>query len=632
MNNSHTKSYIEYYLDLKTEPHFAIMLKGAWGTGKTWFIEKTINDYTTNNAGFKYIKVSLYGMANIKQIEDEFFRQLHPVLSNKFYILGANVLKGALKATVKVDLDHNGKEETSINAQIPDINLEQFARTPEGFVLIFDDVERSSINLKDLFGYINHFVEANGYKAILIANEDEILESNNESSGADYIRFKEKLIGKTFDIESDFESACKEFMKEITHMTVRDVIKDDLKYMSAIYLDAGYKNLRHVRQFFLDFDRVCLNLEPKHIENTEFLRVFSHQLMILSIEYRAGNLSRDDFLTIEQDSYIFMSEPEKPKTKYQLIKNKHSTLSLSEKLLTGEQWRDIICDGKISPENLTNTFNSSRYFLTKNSSPWEYLWSWYNLDEDTLFEKHAETTKYFSEKKFDRLGEILMISSILFNLIDQNLTEDHSDKVMEVSSMKIREYYESMSSHELIKERNDIRYNDFSSYRGLGYIGTESDKFKNLVEIVKNTQLSRIAEALPDLANQLITELECRDTSLLSELSVSNSNELNIYQHEFLNFIEPSKFMSCYVKLHPALMLKVNSKMKSRYESELYRDLLASEKDWLKSLDKLAGNIINESESKFIKYHIGRFKQYIIEYSLALFGEEDNPSDPSLSA
>ncbi|MBN6378960.1 NTPase KAP, partial [Escherichia coli] len=97
MNNTYIKDYIEYYLSLTTEPQYAIMLKGAWGSGKTWFIEQVLEEYKQKNSEFKFLKVSLYGVNSIKQIEDEFYRQLHPVLSNKALIFGANVLKNTLK-------------------------------------------------------------------------------------------------------------------------------------------------------------------------------------------------------------------------------------------------------------------------------------------------------------------------------------------------------------------------------------------------------------------------------------------------------------------------------------------------------------------------------------------------------
>ncbi len=36
--NSHVEEYLDYYCDLHA-PRFAILLKGQWGCGKTWFIK-----------------------------------------------------------------------------------------------------------------------------------------------------------------------------------------------------------------------------------------------------------------------------------------------------------------------------------------------------------------------------------------------------------------------------------------------------------------------------------------------------------------------------------------------------------------------------------------------------------------
>ena len=42
-------------------------------------------------------------------------------------------------------------------------------------LLIFEDVERSSINIINLLGYVNSLVERDGAKVLLVANENEIL-------------------------------------------------------------------------------------------------------------------------------------------------------------------------------------------------------------------------------------------------------------------------------------------------------------------------------------------------------------------------------------------------------------------------------------------------------------------------
>jgi hypothetical protein len=78
-------------------------------------------------------------------------------------------------------------------------------------VIVFDDVERCAIPICHLLGYINKFVEHGGFKVILVANENEILEREkaDESNLNAYRRIKEKLIGKTFEIVPEIESALR---------------------------------------------------------------------------------------------------------------------------------------------------------------------------------------------------------------------------------------------------------------------------------------------------------------------------------------------------------------------------------------------------------------------------------------
>ena len=103
MNSTNQKIHIflKYYCDLPSPPEYAVLIKGKWGTGKTWFIKNLINDLNASN--IKSLHISLYGMTTFDEIENEFFRQLHPVLSSKKMALAGKVIKGLLKTTLKID-------------------------------------------------------------------------------------------------------------------------------------------------------------------------------------------------------------------------------------------------------------------------------------------------------------------------------------------------------------------------------------------------------------------------------------------------------------------------------------------------------------------------------------------------
>ncbi|MEC4817740.1 MAG: P-loop NTPase fold protein, partial [Scytonema sp. PMC 1069.18] len=107
--NSHIETYLDYFCGLSHAPGFAVLLKGQWGCGKTWFINRYREKPKTNNQKFLY--VSLYGMTSFSEIEDTFFQQLHPVLSSKGMAITAKIFKGFLKGALKIDLNSDGNDD-----------------------------------------------------------------------------------------------------------------------------------------------------------------------------------------------------------------------------------------------------------------------------------------------------------------------------------------------------------------------------------------------------------------------------------------------------------------------------------------------------------------------------------------
>jgi predicted ATPase len=91
--NSHVETYLDYYFSLPHAPGFAVLLKGKWGSGKTWFINKYCEKFKDNKDNKqKCLYISLYGMTAFSEIEDAFFQQLHPVLSLKGMAITGKIL------------------------------------------------------------------------------------------------------------------------------------------------------------------------------------------------------------------------------------------------------------------------------------------------------------------------------------------------------------------------------------------------------------------------------------------------------------------------------------------------------------------------------------------------------------
>jgi GTPase SAR1 family protein len=151
--NSHIAAYLDYYCGLSA-PGFAVLLKGQWGCGKTWFIDDYCKRLKKENQNQKCLYVSLYGMTTFAEIEDTFFQQLHPVLSSKGMAITGKIIKGLLRASLRIDLDRDGKDDDTVNPQIPEINIPKYLRNTDKSILVFDDLERCNIDISNILGYI----------------------------------------------------------------------------------------------------------------------------------------------------------------------------------------------------------------------------------------------------------------------------------------------------------------------------------------------------------------------------------------------------------------------------------------------------------------------------------------------
>ena len=71
MPKTHLESYLEYYLSLES-PGFAVLVKGPWGTGKTFQVKKFIPEA-------KRYYVSLFGVDSIEQLHKEVYAAAFPM-------------------------------------------------------------------------------------------------------------------------------------------------------------------------------------------------------------------------------------------------------------------------------------------------------------------------------------------------------------------------------------------------------------------------------------------------------------------------------------------------------------------------------------------------------------------------
>lgn len=281
--NKNIINFLNEYVKIPN-PQYAIMLRGAWGCGKTFFIHQWMKQLSNNKDADKLewqpIYVSLYGLTNIQQITEQINKEISPWLYSKGMKFAKKILKVASKIALKYDLDMdgNGKNEGSVTYNLDSILLlkEDNTEIKGNKILIFDDLERCDVKLETLLGYINYFSEHCKCKVIIIGDEDKITEKENKDSNLKFKDFKEKTIGRTFEIKVNVEETLDFFINEISANN-RNLLLENKELIIKIFHASKFNNLRVLRQCLNDYHRIVMAL-PEHYHKSH-----KYKLIITSL-------------------------------------------------------------------------------------------------------------------------------------------------------------------------------------------------------------------------------------------------------------------------------------------------------------------------------------------------------------
>ena len=277
------------------DPHYAILLKGKWGCGKTYFIEEWLKAYNQpkEDVGevdivLKPIRVSLYGMSEVRQITDAIDKELHPFMHSKFVKYAKKGLNIFGKVTISSKFDifgNDDEEETSFSTSIDALSLfKSDDKSIKGArFLVFDDLERCSIDTRELLGYINYFVERCRCHVVIIGDVTHA----DKDVQVQLAEFKEKTIGREFTIVPEMDSALNFFLKEIFEVDWLTLQKPLIK---RTFEATRCENLRILRQCIYDFKVQYQDWDGRLIANDKtFLKNLLVSYIVVYCEYKGGN-------------------------------------------------------------------------------------------------------------------------------------------------------------------------------------------------------------------------------------------------------------------------------------------------------------------------------------------------------
>lgn len=603
--NKNIFDYLKYYSSETRKFEYAVMLKGPWGSGKTFLINKFIEERSSNSE-LKTLYVSLYGLNTTSQIDDLFFRQLHPILSHKGMKIAASIAKGLIKTAIKVDLNSDGKDDASISSQIPDIDFKEYFSNPHRCLLIFDDLERCEIKIEIVLGYINSLVEHEGLKTIIIANEDAIKSRHKDKEADSYKDIKEKLVGQTIEIRSSIEDAFNVFIEDINDIKTRRFIKANENIVYEIHKQSKRDNLRILKQALWDFERIGQNLTDRHWDNADPIKNILRSILILSIEFRNGSFASDDFELLSVNPFVrkMTANRNSEKSKLDLLEEKYDNTEIFQDILSPETLKNLLDRGWVDPDLILKQVNESSYYANPKEIPdWKLAWHGFMSSDEAFEAVVPRVEESFVNRRYIVNGEILHVFGLRLmfaqiGAIDKSL----SDVVTECKL-----YIDDLLKDGKIGNRIEhfVGFDVSRSYDGLGVQNSSMDEYIEIYRYYMEASKQALETAKPRFISEIMELMGTDTTNLFREMCINNFGNSRFYDLPLLADISPEAFADKILSISPEHQLGVFTMLDGRYKhGQLDRDLLP-EKQWIADLEDIMKNKI-ESAPVMSKYRLGR--------------------------
>ncbi len=362
---------IEEYIR-KPYTDYAVMINGEWGSGKTHFWNNKLRkrlEVIKNKSGkpYKTIYISLYGINSIEEISKKIFLETNPVITKTLKKFADNTDGNVIPEYVKTGVDIANLYGTM---QVDGGRID-FAKmfTTDDKILCFDDLERANIDIIDILGYINNFVEHDGIKTILICNEKELaikfknnniemktliatlmLEKETKARKATlvdtieepvankleekvesifdranaYERIKEKLVGECFEYVPEYSYILSGMIMRYSYnKPFEKFLKMEIGTIINTFNKTNTRNLRVLKHALNDFERIYDNVtkEYSNISN-EVLKTILVFTIAISFEIKVGNVVKAKFSSVksneEYKSILFTSNMLNDSSQYYL--------------------------------------------------------------------------------------------------------------------------------------------------------------------------------------------------------------------------------------------------------------------------------------------------------------------------
>lgn len=467
-----------------------------------------------NGKRYTTIYMSLYGISNLEDISKKIFIETTQLMDkNLRKYMNANE-QTTIPEYAKTGIDM--ANFFGVTQSGDKVDYAEFFSTDDK-VLCFDDLERANVDVIDILGYINNFVEHDHIKTIIICNEKELstklkssnlemktfiatylLDKQDELNKADkpivekiqqkienvfdkandYERIKEKLIGETFEYAPKFDYIINGIlMRYENNPDLIRFLRENTRLIISTFERSGTRNLRILKHALNDFKKIY-EMVNKAYPNTSN-RVMQTMLIFtiaISFEIKAGKITKDKFMNIKDN----------------------------------EEYKSILVSSRILMDNrqfYIKEFDSNYYYNFKSEYRFFKFIEYYvrtRIFDMKILKENMETIRDTVDTEklpaYKRLltEEYWKISDDEFSKVISDIIEDVKQGNLKlIDNVKIYAYFSYFSKKNLIDY--DIKTIKGIFFNGMNISSLKSEYCENVDEELGKIAIDEVAEDMDDI-------------------------------------------------------------------------------------------------------------------------------------
>ena len=569
------KGFLDYFKGLEN-PGYAVLVTGDWGSGKT----HQVNDALKND---NPIYVSLFGLDSAKKVYLEVLAQSAPEAARavnfksaakdknvglSFMGFGATLPLGAFAAAA-----FNGNVRRKIEASR---------------VVVFDDLERSTIQTKIILGILNFYVEHCGCRVVVIAHDKKII--------AKFAKVKEKVIGHTIRVNPKFDEVL-DLMIETYSDAHAHFLRDHTETITKFFDTSTCQSLRVLKRTLDDLVRFQALFDEDQIAKTDKFDALLHLFLAFDIDIRSGALVRNDLFNRYGKSLRETARnmkggrssdsEEQSGDQFLLSSKKYANLiDLSSSLLADEHLVSMIADGIYEKSTIQEHLRSISYFADSKDQPAWLRFMSFDFNSDTVVEDAAaKMDDQFNKHAVESVGELIHIIALRFMRSENRFLTDGFDKILQDARAYLDKWVDA-GNFPIFEETDNL--GSFRGYGGYGFWQSDSYKkeFEEILDHIKKSKDRAVILFARSRRTALLNLLNSQSTEFEAELGIGqNGRQVGMYFNiPVLISIEPSEFVDKYLNLPLDRRRSFSKLLSERMWRADHEPSLLVEKDWFKKL------------------------------------------------